>query len=115
MGQGEYPITVIPEIDAIALRAELDGATPPRLLDVREDDELAISRLPNILHIPLQNLPSRMKELDREADWVVICRGGTRSAHAVAFMIAQGFGSVRNLVGGMNGYAQKVDRTLPVY
>jgi len=106
---------VIPEIDAAGLRGELDGPKPPKLLDVREDDELEISRLPDIVHIPLQELPARLGELDKDADWVVICRGGTRSANATALMLGQGFSTVRNLVGGMNGYARTVDPSLPVY
>lgn len=107
---------MIPEIDASALRAELDGANPPQVLDVRENDELEVSRLPDaIVHIPLGDLPSRIGELDKTADWVVICRGGGRSGKAVQFLLSNGFERVRNLVGGMNGYAQTVDPTLPVY
>lgn len=106
---------MIPEIDAVSLRGELDGPNPPKLLDVREDDELEISRLPDVVHIRLQELPARLDELDKDADWVVICRGGTRSANATSFMLGQGFSQVRNLVGGMNGYARTVDPSLPVY
>lgn len=105
----------VPEIGPAALRAEIDGAYPPRLLDVREADELEVSRLPDVVHVPLGELAARISELDRDADWVVICRVGGRSGQAVQFLLAQGFRHVRNLVGGMNGYAQAVDPSLPIY
>lgn len=106
---------MVPEIDSPSLRAELDGPNPPRLLDVREADELEISHLPGIVHVPLASLPARLGELDREADWVVICRVGGRSAQATAFLMGQGFAHVRNLAGGMNGYAEAVDPSMPRY
>jgi len=106
---------VIPEVDPPSLRAELDGPNPPRLLDVREADELAVSRLDDVVHIPLGELPARFRELDPAADWVVVCRVGGRSGQATGFLLGQGFSKVRNLVGGMNGYAERVDPTMTRY
>ena len=106
---------MIPEIDPVSLRAELDGPNPPSLLDVREADELEICKLDDVVHIPIGQIPSRLGELDRDKDWVVICHGGTRSGRVTAFLQEQGFDNVRNLAGGMTGYSQKVDPTIPVY
>ena len=107
---------MVPEIDVVALRAELDGPNPPTVIDVREADELQISRLPDeAMHIPLATLPSVVGKLDPSADYVVVCRVGGRSAQATAFLLGQGFGNVRNLAGGMNAYAREVDPSLPVY
>ncbi len=106
---------MIPEVDPVSLRRELDGPHPPRLLDVREADELEVSRLANVVHVPLGDLPQRLSDLDRAADWVVICRVGGRSARATAFLLAQRFSRVRNLAGGMNAYAETVDPSLPIY
>lgn len=106
---------MIPEIDPVSLRAELDGPNPPRLLDVRESDELEICKLDGVVHVPMGEIPSRLSELDREAEWVVICHGGTRSGRVTAFLQEQGFDKVRNLAGGMTGYSQKVDPSVPVY
>ncbi len=107
---------MIPEIDVAALRAELDGPNPPTVLDVRETDELLVSRLPDeVVPIPLAHLPNAMKNLDPDARYVVVCRVGGRSAQATAFLLGQGFKDVRNLAGGMNAYAREVDPSLPVY
>lgn len=105
----------VPQVTPQELKAELDGPTPPLLLDVREDEELAISRLSNAVHIRLADLPGRMDELDRSADIVVVCRSGARSDHATQFLLHQGFPRVRNLATGINGWARTVDPSLPVY
>lgn len=106
---------VVPEIDARSLAAELAGENPPRLLDVREPDELAISRLPDIVHVPLTQLGQAAATLDRGANWVVVCRSGGRSAQATTYLQGLGFTNVRNLSRGMNGYAKEVDRTMKMY
>ncbi|MFZ4506711.1 MAG: rhodanese-like domain-containing protein [Fimbriimonas sp.] len=103
------------DITPTELAAELKGQSPPFLLDVREPHELEISVLPGVVAIPLGELPARYSALDKEADWVVICRVGGRSGKACEFLRAAGFARVRNLVTGMNGYAQTVDTSLPVY
>jgi adenylyltransferase/sulfurtransferase len=109
------PTLQVPTITAAELHAQLDSVTPPAILDVREDDELEISRLPELTHIPLGSIADSFGDLDPNADWVVVCRSGMRSAQATAFLLGQGFTKVRNLVGGMNGYAQTEDTTLTVY
>jgi rhodanese-related sulfurtransferase len=97
------------------LFAELEAGANPVLLDVREADELEISVLPGVVHLPLGELANRLDELDPEADTVVICRTGGRSGRATSFLQGQGFRRVRNLETGMNGWAQSVDPTMPVY
>jgi len=105
----------VPSITPEQLHTELQGPNPPLLIDVRESDELEISRLDPITHIPLGDIPARLAELDRDADIVVVCRSGGRSGQAVAYMLQSGFMRVRNLTSGMNGWAQTVDPSLPVY
>lgn len=105
---------MIPEVDSASLRAELDGPNPPRLLDVREEEELAVSHLPDVVHVPLSYLPTRLEELDPRADWVVVCRSGMRSAQGTTFLLSEGFDRVRNLAGGMKDYARTVEPTMEV-
>jgi len=104
-----------PEISNKALEVELAGATPPLLLDVRETHELVICRLPNVVHIPLGEIAHRIGELNPNTETVVVCRSGGRSAHVTDQLISNGFAKVRNLVGGMNGWAKDIDPTIPTY
>lgn len=106
---------MIPEISPTELARELATDNPPRLLDVREGYELDVSRIDSVVHIPLGELPQRMDELDKDANWVIVCRSGARSGRATAFLLGQGFRSVRNLSRGMNGWSSDVDPTQPQY
>lgn len=72
------------------------------LLDVREPGEWAAGHAPGALHVPLGDLDS-----DRIAgdEVVTVCRSGARSARAAA-ALAQAGVQVRNMVGGMQAWAE---------
>lgn len=74
------------------------------LLDVREPDEWVAGHAPGALHVPLGDVPARLADLPRDADVVVVCHGGGRSARATAWLLDQGY-DCRNLSGGMVAYA----------
>ena len=97
------------------LKAELDSGANPILLDVREPDELEISRLDGVTLIPMGEIPDRYTELDPNSDIVLVCRSGSRSAKVMAFLDEMGFTRLRNLDGGMNAWATEIDPSLPVY
>ena len=105
----------VPLITPEELKAELDAGRDLLLLDVREDDELEVSRLDGVLHIPMNEIPDRIGEIDASRDIVVICRSGQRSGKVTNYLLGQGYNRVRNLIDGMNGYATRVDGTLTVY
>ena len=77
-----------------------DLPTDGRLLDVREDDEWWSGRAPGAVHMPLQTLPDRLGELPTDEPVYVICRSGSRSAYAVAWLVQQGIDAF-NVAGGM--------------
>lgn len=88
------------EITVQDLKARLDRKDPLVLLDVRQPEEFAASHLEGARLIPLNELPTRLGELDKNAEIVVNCKGGGRSARACDFLSSQGFANVHNLVGG---------------
>jgi adenylyltransferase/sulfurtransferase len=107
-GHGEFEITVD------ELKERLDRHDSILLLDVREPHEYQIANLGGKL-IPLNDLPKRVHELDSSDDIVVHCASGIRSGKAVKFLREIGFKKVRNLLGGINAWAEKIDQTMPVY
>ena len=114
-GIGGIPDDTGHEIEPEQLREELLGPNPPVLLDVREPLEFEIVKLPGSKLIPLMKLPDRVSELSTADNIVVYCHVGGRSATATRFLVDMGFQRVRNLRGGIDAYAQRVDPQLPTY
>lgn len=75
-----------------------------RILDVREDDEFAAGHISGAVHVPLMQLPARAVELDRDSDWLAVCRVGGRSLQATAYLSRLGL-RVANVAGGMEAWA----------
>ena len=103
------------DIDAVELAERLKRGDPIHLIDVREPHELEISRLPNAELIPLGQLAGRLSELDSAEEIVLFCKMGSRSVRAMELLYSAGFRKVKNLHGGINAWARKVDPSMPVY
>lgn len=67
------------------------------LLDVRTRGEFAGGHLAGAANIPLDELPSRVRELDVKRPVVVYCASGMRSAAAARVLRDAGFREVLNL------------------
>ena len=89
------------------------------LLDVREPWEVALAAIhidgAESLHVPMNELPARLAELDPARPIVCICHHGVRSAQVVAFLQRQGFDSAYNLAGGIDAWSAVVDASVPTY
>ena len=103
------------EIDAVALKAKLDRGDKFQFIDVREPHEYQIARIPGAKLIPLNDVPKRIGELDPDAETVVHCKMGGRSAKAADFLRSQGFKHVKNMVGGILAWSDKIDPSVPKY
>ena len=77
-----------------------------RVLDVRRPSEWENFHWKGATHIPLAHLPAKLAELDRDADWVVVCASGYRSNMAASLMQRAGFTRVTNAAGGMDDWAR---------
>jgi rhodanese-related sulfurtransferase len=92
-----------------------------QLIDVREDEELAMARLPlPVLHLPLSRSAEWMEQLDALLDasrpLAVFCHAGVRSWHFGCWLMQQrGFPLVWNLQGGIDAWSVEVDRSVPRY
>lgn len=85
--------------EAAALRD--DGAF---VLDVRQLDEWAAGHIPGATLIPLGELASRVAEVPRDRDIVVVCRSGNRSAQGRDILLGAGYATVTSMAGGMNDW-----------
>ena len=103
------------EIDVLELNKQLQNGSTKIIIDVREDFELEISKLVGAIHIPMNELPKRIDELNIDNEYVIMCRTGLRSAQMCEFLSNQNFKFVSNLKGGINEWVQKVDSSQQIY
>lgn len=87
----------------------------PLLLDVREPWEFALCHIAGATSMPMASVPGRAEELDPDAEIVVVCHHGVRSAQVCMFLERQGFTQVINLSGGVAAWADEVDPAMPRY
>ncbi len=102
------------EITPRELSGRLAATDPPLVLDVREPWELDIVRLSGTRDIPMGQVSTRLAELPRDRDIVVMCRSGGRSLKVTQYLEGQGYRAV-NLTGGILAWARDVDPSLPTY
>lgn len=97
--QGTLPLE-IPVSQAATLRDQ--GAF---ILDVRQPDEWAAVHIPDATLIPLGELSSRLSEVPRDRDVVVVCRSGNRSQSGRDLLLQAGYTQVTSMAGGMTDWA----------
>lgn len=105
----------LPEIDVHQLKSRIGDGTPFVLLDVREPAEIDVACLPGSVLIPLGELPARLSELDCQAEIIIHCKAGGRSAKALQILIEAGFEDACHVKGGINAWSLEVDPTVPHY
>ena len=73
------------------------------ILDVRSDKEYLEGHIVNALHIPLGVLEKRISDLKDYKNnlLIIVCRTGSRSSSGAGILKKQGFGTLKNLNGGM--------------
>lgn len=71
------------------------------VLDVRRVDEWNEYHAPNTTLIPLDDLPSRLNEIPRDRQIVVVCRAGNRSQQGRDILLGAGFQQVTSMTGGL--------------
>ncbi|HEY4363580.1 MAG TPA: molybdopterin-synthase adenylyltransferase MoeB [Bryobacteraceae bacterium] len=103
------------EISPVEVKAKLDRGDKFQFIDVREPHEYQICKIPGTKLIPLGDLPKRVNELDSAVELVAHCKSGMRSGKAVDFLRQAGFKKVKNMVGGILAWSDKVDPSVPKY
>ena len=114
------PPSVLPETDVETLAQRMAEASDAlQLIDVREPHEVELASVPNFVNLPLSQFPEWSgnihAQFDHEAETIVMCHLGMRSAQMCQWLIAQGFTNVKNLRGGIEAYSRRIDSTVPRY
>ena len=91
----------IQEIDVATLREARARGDALTLIDVREQSEWNLGRIPGAMYIGRGVLESQVEQrVPREARIVLYCQSGNRSALAARTLGEMGFGNVVSLAGG---------------
>jgi glyoxylase-like metal-dependent hydrolase (beta-lactamase superfamily II)/rhodanese-related sulfurtransferase len=94
--------TSLAQLTAQELRDEA-----PAVLDVRRRGEFDNGHIAGAHNIPLDELPQRLHEIDRDHRLAVICAGGYRSSIACSLLARAGFTNMVNVRGGMDQWAME--------
>lgn len=96
------------EMEVKQLEQKLLHGEPVNMIDVREVKEVAEGKIPGVMNIPLGLLQFRIHELDKEKEYIIICRSGGRSAKATQFLEEHGYKAI-NMNGGMLAWKGEIE------
>ena len=96
------------EITTQELKHKMENDEHIVLIDVREEFEVKFGKIPGAWHIPLQELPNTTTTLDKNKEYILICRSGGRSAMGCQLLEMQGF-TTFNVIDGMVGWRGELE------
>ena len=116
-GKPSQPL--ITQISVEELAQRLSSKDSLQLVDVREPQEVSIAHIDGFVNLPLSQFPDWADQvntrLNPEAETLVLCHHGIRSAQMCQWLSHQGFTNVKNVVGGIDAYSVLVDSNIPRY
>lgn len=78
-----------------------------KIIDVRSPGEYQSGHIAGSINIPLNELPGKLRQLDKTMPIITCCASGMRSGSAKSLLIANGFQDVHN-GGGWMSLRQKI-------
>lgn len=112
---GQKPMTNPRENTVQEVAARLAEATPPRLLDVREQGEFDIVHLEGGQLLTEALVGEMLESWPLDSPIVCYCHHGVRSVQAAQFLAGKGFTDVTSMAGGIEAWALQIDPKLPRY
>jgi rhodanese-related sulfurtransferase len=107
--------TMMEAIDVETLARMRSDGSAHVVLDVREDLECAICAIADSLFIPMQRVAEQLHRLPHDRPLVVLCHHGVRSAMVTGYLLQRGFDNARNLTGGIDAWARRIEIGMPRY
>ena len=102
-GMGPAAVHIIDSNQAETYLHEKEGGYV--LIDVRTKSEYDADHSPHAVHIPIDELPHRYRELKQTTRILCVCQAGGRSAAAAEFLTSIGGTEIYNVEGGMSAWA----------
>jgi sulfur-carrier protein adenylyltransferase/sulfurtransferase len=104
-------------ITATQLKEKLDAGEKIMLIDVREPNEFEIVSIPGAVLIPKNEflMGNALERLPQDRQVILYCKSGVRSAECLAVVKSAGFADAVHVGGGVIGWVNQVDPSLPAY
>jgi rhodanese-related sulfurtransferase len=92
----------VKQVDKEELKEILSKKDPKQVVvDVREPEEYTNRHIPGVPLVPMRSIPELTEGLDKEKEYIFICRSGNRSQKVSLFLKSHGYDNVVNYEGGM--------------
>ncbi|UTR11556.1 rhodanese-like domain-containing protein [Evansella sp. LMS18] len=88
------------EISPEEIRKRIHKGEKLSIIDVREPQEVAEGTIPDAENIPLGELLTRLNNIDKDKEHIIVCRSGNRSGLASEWLTDRSY-QVKNMTGGM--------------
>ena len=111
----EKASSAVTEIQPSQLAQRLERGEKLEIIDVREPYEWQIGHIPGARLVPLDRIAEEIPRLDKTRETILYCKVGARSMRAAQQLASAGVADVRNLAGGILGWIDDVDPTMPRY
>jgi rhodanese-related sulfurtransferase len=114
VSETELPLEITPQ----DVQRRIDAGEPLVLIDVREPEEFAITRIEGATLIPMQSIPANLQALEAKADegiLIIVCHHGVRSLNVVSWLRNQGVSACQSMAGGIDVWSAEVDPSVPRY
>ncbi|MDP6115984.1 MAG: molybdopterin-synthase adenylyltransferase MoeB [Planctomycetota bacterium] len=113
----------LPVIESIAdvqltvedLKTKIDNNEDMLLVDVREPHEWEICHIDGARLVPLSQFTNEINQLNSAQEIVLLCHKGIRSLKALQFLHQAGFRKLKNLQGGIDAWASRIEPDMPRY
>jgi len=108
LGLVEQALSKVPEVDVYQVKNRLDKGEQFVLIDVREDNEWNLGRIPTAIHLGKGIIERDIESVveDRNAELILYCQGGFRSALAAESINKMGYQNVFSMSGGFGAWVE---------
>ena len=100
------------------VKRRIDSGEKLWLIDVREPQEYAQSRIEGSELVPMRTVPGVLGQLQaraQEGPLIVFCHHGVRSLNVVHWLREQGVEDCQSMSGGIDAWSVEIDPTVPRY
>ena len=94
------------EVSVMELNEKIQTGESTFILDVRENFEVELEEFEGAVHIPMNEVETRLAEINQQDEIIVLCKTGGRAAKICSLLTENNFNKVMNLKGGITAWSQ---------